>query len=362
MYYHSVVSGFLLALALLGLTQLSPTSNLEVLPATLDGWQRAEVRRAEAARLEDLADRDAGLWREYGAARAERAVYRRGSDQMRVTVFVFRDATGTYGAFSFLGANGRKFELGEAARQTETGWVFYQGRYCVTATASPGVNPSPALQTLAQGLAAEAARVSPLPSLLGFLPREGLQANSERYLLGPAALARVAPLGPGDWLGFAYGVEAVWAEYSLDGRPVGFLLASYPTPQLAADRLREFSERFNLNGTGDPARRLVYAKRVGPLIGLLAGVDSGSTASRLLNQLRYEYQLTWSEPTEEPTASEWSRILVGIFIGTGLMILYALACGLLFAGIRVLIQHYLPGKVFHRPEGTEIIRLEIGKR
>ncbi|MFQ5925931.1 MAG: DUF6599 family protein, partial [Terriglobia bacterium] len=258
------------------------------------------------------------------------------------------------------GAGGRRFPLADAGRQTTKGWVFYQGNYCVTAVAGSARSPVTALEALANGLPGSA--TSPPPSMLAFLPQNGLQANSERYLLGPVALGRLARLGPGDWLGFAYGAEAVWSEYEVEGQPASFLLASYPTPQLAAERLRDFSERFNLNGTGDPTRRLLYAKRAGPLVGLLIGVDSGKRAARLLNQLHYEYELTWSEPTGQPTGSEWMLVLESIFIGTGVMVLYALLCGLVFAGIRVLVQHYFPGKVFDRPENVEIIRLDLGRR
>ncbi|MFQ5817429.1 MAG: DUF6599 family protein [Terriglobia bacterium] len=343
----------------LGLLAVPPATAQELLPPTLDAWERTETHSFGVEALEQLAGREAPLWREYGATRADRAVYRQGPHSLTVSLMVLRDAAGVYGAFSFLGAGGQPLELGEAGRQTASGWVFYTGRYCVTAVASPTSKPQAALQRLARELAGGISGTSPLPSILAFLPQEGLRANSERYLLGPVALGRLAQLGPGDWLGFAYGTEALWAEYELEGRPASFLLASFPTPQLAADRLREFSQRFNVNGTGDPARPLVYAKRVGPLVGLLVGVESGKTASRLLNQLRYEYELTWDEPSQQPTASAWLGDLANIFIGTGVMLLYALLCGLVFAGLRLLAQHLFPGKVFNRPEDVEIIRLDL---
>lgn len=359
-----IVSGFLPAVWLLAATQLAvpATTPGDFWPSTLDDWQRVEVRSFPAAGLEELAATDAPIWREYGATHGARAVYRQGPQRLTLTAFVMRDPLEAYAAFTFFGFGGRPVGVGVEGRQTARGWIYYQGRYCITAAASPPANPLAALRVLARRMAAEGSGTSPRPTLLASLPRDGLRPDSERYLLGSLALARLAALSQGDWVGFAYGAEAVWAEYDLEGRPAGFLLASYPTPQMAATRLKEFSERFNLNGTGDPGRPLVYAKRAGPLLGLLAGVDSGSTAARLLNQLRYEYELTWSERTNEPTGSEWARVLANIFIGAGLMVLYALLVGLLFGGFRLLVQHFWPGKVFDRPEDTEILGLNLGRR
>jgi len=335
----------------------------EQLPPVLHGWQRTAYETVAAAQLENVAGGKAMLWREYGAVGAERATYEGNASRLTVVLYRMRDSAGAYGAFSFFGAGSPPASLGAEGRKTKSGWVFYQANVCVTAQGSSGRAPAEALSLLADRLTSEAApRTSGLPSLLAFLPRTGLRQRSERYILGPAALSELAPIGKGDWLGFPYGVEAVWADYDLGGRPAGLLLASYPTPQLAAERLREFNESFNLNGTGNPVLPLVYAKRAGPLVGLLTGVDSGTLAGGVLNQLRYEFSVSWDESTKKPTASDWTRTLANIFIGTGLMILYALLCGLLFGGLRVLVQRLFPGKVFNRPGETEIIQLNLGGR
>lgn len=363
MRYHPSVSRILTLLALLawpgGLLASSPES---VLPATLAGWERTELHQYTAAKLEQLGVRNAPIWREYGATAAERATYRLGPQQLAVTAFAMRDSSGAYGAATYFGAGGQPANLGGAGWQSPGEWVFYESSYFVTVAGSPTPEAFEAVQALAGQLAGTSTVERAIPSLSGFLPRQQPRPLLERYVLGPVALERLAPLGQGDWVGFAYGAESLWAEYSLDDRPVGFLLVSYPTPQLAGERLRLFEDLFNLNGTGDPAKKLVYAKRAGPLLGLLVGTESGSSAARLLSQLRYEFQVTWSEPDNDLTASEWARTVVNTFIGTGLLLLYATACGLLFAGARLLIQRYLPGMVFDRPEDIEIICLDLRKR
>ena len=334
----------------------------EFLPPTLGAWERIESRRLDAVQFEQLDPGDASVWREYGGLVAERAVYRQATQRFTLTLFEMRDCSGAYGAFTFFGVGGQSLQLGEAGRRTATGVVFYQGKYFASVNPVPSLDALAALQTLASTLAERSPTFTPLPSLPAFLPQQGLQPRSDRYLLGPAALERVAPLAAGDWLGFAYGAEAEWAEYELDGKPARFLLASYPTPQLAAQRLSAFAEFFNLNGTGDPARPLVYAKRVGPLVALLTGIDSGSRAARLLSQIRYEYELTWSQTGKERVDVHWARVLLSIFLGTGLLLVYALGAGLVFAGVRLVVKRLWPGKVFDRPEDIEIIRLDLSRR
>ncbi len=350
-----LVGGFWLLLVPLSLAA-------ELLPPTLGAWARTESHRLEAVQFERFAPSEAAVWREYGGLAAEQGVYRQAAQRFTLTLVEMRDHSGAYGAFTFFAVGGQPVQLGEAGRRTATGVVFYQGKYFVTVTPPPSADMLAALQTLASMLAERSPALAPLPFLPTFLPQPGLQPGSNRYLLGPVALGRVAPFAAGDWLGFAYGAEAEWAEYQFEGKPARFLLASYPTPQLAAARLSTFAELFNLNGTGDPARPLVYAKRVGPLVALVIGIDSGSTAARLLSQVRYEYELTWSQTGKETEEGNWARILVNIFLGTGLLLLYALGAGLLYAGVRLAVKRLWPGKVFDRPEDIEIIRLDLSRR
>ncbi|MFQ5927593.1 MAG: hypothetical protein ACE5MH_09195 [Terriglobia bacterium] len=101
----------------LGLLAVPVATAQKLLPPTLDGWERTETHSSEAATLEELAGPEAPVWREYGATRAERAVYRQQSHRLTVTLVVLRDAVGAYGAFSFFGAGGRRLaQVGPLAR------------------------------------------------------------------------------------------------------------------------------------------------------------------------------------------------------------------------------------------------------
>lgn len=339
-----------LLLAAVGTT--NAPGNDSLLPAQLDGWKRVEQMRVEAPELERLAGEPAALLREYGNQRAERGVYRRGAAVAWVTVHEMQDHSSAYGAFTLLRAGGQGVRLGEAAARTGPNLVFYQGKYFVRVEGAIAVA---ALRPLARDLKAQSGAQPSLPTLPYYLPRRGLVAASERYLLGALALARAAPLAPGDWVGFAYGAEVEAARYQLDAKEATLLLINYPTPQIAAARLRDFQRFFNLNGTGDPLRPLAYAKRLGTLVVLVAGVDSGRAAAGLMEQVRYEAELSWSEPSELKTEANWAVTLLNIFIGTGLILLVALLSGLAFAGLRLLITRLLPGRLFDRPKDDVII-------
>ena len=201
------------------------------------------------------------------------------------------------------------------------------------------------------------------PALPEYLPRLGLINNSDRFLLGPEALNRLLPLASGDWAGFAYGAEAEYAEYRVEGLRAPLLLINYPTPQITLARLEEMAERFNLNGEGDPNRPLVYLLREGTLLFLLSreGISKEATAA-LLEDHRYRRDLAWSEPQEIMTDEEWLRTIGGVFVAAGMMTLLVLVFSLAFGWLRYLATRLWPGRIFDRPEDTEILRLHLEEK
>jgi len=355
---HPRLPLWLLPLFLISLPVLGAAPE-PLLPAQLGPWQQKDWQRVEATDLERVAGDQAALLREYGCRRAEQAVYVRGQAEWQVRVCEMQDRSGAYGALTLLGAGGHVTALGEAGvRQGDT-LVFYQGSYFVRIE---GIAGAAELPGLARRLETRAGPQARLPTLPGYLPREGFIQRSDRYLLGPSALAEVAPLAPGDWAGFAYGAEAEAGRYRLGRAEATLLLLSYPTPQIAGARLRDFERLFNLNSGGDPAQPLAFAKRSGTLVVFVSGVTSGQDAANLLNRVRYEAEISWSETSDPRPQPDWALTVLNLFIGTGLFVVYALFSGLAFAGVRLLVMRLFPGKVFDRPEDTEIIQLNLATK
>ena len=216
------------------------------------------------------------------------------------------------------------------------------------------------LRALATQLSAHADK-TPYPNLGQYLPPGGLVSRSERYFLGPLALNRLLPLGNGDWIGFADGAEAQLARYRVSGQEATLLLAAYPTPQAAARKLEELAHWFPLNATEEqPGRRpMLFARRSSSLVAIVAQTRSRAVADSLLQQVRYENQVTWNEPRQKATDPEISQILVGTILGTGAILLFALAAGIGFGGVRLVVKYFLPGKVFDRPGTVEILQLGL---
>lgn len=327
-----------------------------VLPARLADWERAGWKQVGARDLESLVGPQAGLLREYGSLSAESAEYSRGDARWQVTLHRMQDRSGAYGAFTLLRADGAPVALGEAGARTGSVFVFYQGNYFVTASKEAG---EAELGALARLLAAQPEPAASLPLLPSFLPQQGLLRGSERYLLGPLGLGSVLPLAPGDWTGFAYGAEVVLARYRVGGVEAALLLISYPTPQIARERLADFERLFNLNGTGDPLRPLVYAKRSGTLVSFVSGLESGQAAASVLEQVPYEMKVSWSDPSNPRPEPEWAKMLVNIFIGTGVVLLFTFLSAVAYGLLRLLIKRLFPGVLFDRPSENDLIILKL---
>ena len=384
MYYHERVTRILCRLRFrlflgLGLFllrwPLPAATQASLLPTQLGTWRQVEWEQVDSTELERLVGTQAALLREYGCRRAERAAYYvpRGGDLLPgVVVCEMQDRSGAYGALTLLRARmgGTPVALGEAGIEggihnpakllTMFSVKFYQGNYLVLVGTPYGVTHE--LERLADHLRVQAGPQASLPTLPSYLPREGFIAGSDRYILGPLAMAEVAPLALGDWAGFAYGAEVEVGEYWLVVRNAKLLLLSYPTPQIAAARLSEFERLFNLNGTGNPRRALIYAKRSGTLIVMASGVASDVEAANLINRVRYDRELSWSEPSGGSGELPWGTTVANIITSTGVLLLFALISGIAFGLVRLVVKRLLPDKVFDRPEDTEIIRLDLTRR
>jgi len=345
-----------------------------MLPAQLGTWKQTNWIRVEAPELERVAGPRldllrGGAWaavlREYGCQRVEWASYRQDATHRegQVVVYEMQDRSGAYGAFTLLGLGGlkpglvtdRRIALGEGGVAGVDAGLFYQGKYLVNWWMGTPI------KELVEHLKHLGGQQAGLPTLPGYLPREGFIIASDRYLLGPLAMAEVTPLAEGDWAGFAYGAEAEAARYRVGNTEATLLLLSYPTPQIAAQRLRDFERLFNLNGAAAPGRPVVFAERHGTLVALVAGADAAQ-AARLIKAVGYDRQLSWSEPPEGSGALGWGTTVANIITSTGVLLLFALISGIAFGLVRLVVKRLLPDKVFDRPEDTEIIRLDLTRR
>ena len=356
---------FLAVLSLVLVVAASPAVAQELLPASLSDWKSPtaslSVRPNDFAQLSGT---DPAILREYGAVAVERRPYARGSETLSVTLYRLRDSTGAYGLFTYLLSDQMSAsDLAQYSALSHGRALAVAGNWLLEATGDDLRPLTGDLKTLAAQLSARADR-TPYPTIGQHLPLRGKTPNSERYLQGPVALQHLLPLGNGDWIGFAEGAEAVLARYRTDGQEATLLLVAYPTPQAAARKLDELGHWLPLNPTGEFAgdRAPVFARRTSSLLALVAQTRSQTFADSLLQQIHYESQITWNEPSRKATEPNIGQFLVGTFIGTGIILLFALVAGIGFGGVRILVKYFFPGKVFDRATHVEILQLGLSSK
>lgn len=321
------------------------------LPRSFAGWTQS----GPVTIVTDPAKADAAYpaaLKEYGFLDSETAHYvREDGRKMTVNAARFNDATGAFGAFTFYRRPAMKTEqIGTQAASANERILFFRGNILVDANFDKLTEMSGSqLRELAAALPEAKGNAANLPTLPNYLPKKDAVENSAKYVLGPSALlAEHSPLAT-DQVDFSHDPEVLTQDYSPANGPVTLTLIAYPTPQIAAERLRA------LQGA-DPKSMLV--RRTGPILAIATGT-LGNDARDLLNSVNYEAQVTWNEATSLSRRDNVGNLLVAVFSLIGILLLVGVIFGVFFGGIRVLITRYLPGTVFHRPEEAQFIELNL---
>ena len=154
---------------------------------------------------------DQPLYEEYGLEATEAAEFT-APDKKHFSAVGWRlhDSTGALALFQLHRPPGAaSADFAPLAVRTSDGIIFAFGNYVFQFT---GDYPDPATLTTFYSQLAKLEN-SPLPALSTFLPKDGLLANSERYILGPVSLQRVEPSIPPSVAGFRMGAEAQFGKY-----------------------------------------------------------------------------------------------------------------------------------------------------
>ncbi len=288
----------------------------------------------------DVPDRP--LWDEYGFQQAEQAQYESGHQKLLASAYRLQDSTGALAAFEWQRpADGKRSALAKLAVETADSVMLAHGNYVLV---FKGYKPKVAeIDALYQKL--PSLDQSPLPPLSGYLPEDKLVANSERYVTGPAGLQKFSPAIPPSTAAFHLGSEAQLASFRAPGGEMKLAIFSYPTPQIARERLVDFQR---ISGA--------MAKRAGPLVALVLFPPSADDAERLLAKIRYEPAITWN--VRVPTARDnIGNLIINAFQLIGILLAFSLVAGISYGGIRSLRRRGGP-----TGEGDSMITLHLGDR
>jgi len=339
-----------------------------ILPSQFAGWQMKDsVTKSTDPSAADATN--APVLREYGFERLESATYiRNDGRKLAVKAAVFNDASGAYGAFTYYKTPVMLNEkIGGQASSLNNRVLFYQGNVLVDAVFDTlSVMSAAELRELASVIPGPAGNARNLPTLPTYLPKESYQKNSAKYILGPVTLDRVGSPLSTPMVDFKSGAEVVIGKYQAKAGDSTLMLIEYPTPQIAAEKLRQIDashQATTQQSAGSPSLIDVapfFDKRTGPIIVIASGPLAMSEANSLMGAVSYEADVTWNENTYVTKKDNLANLLFNVIVLCGIVVGVSLVAGLAFGGFRILMKRLFPERVFDRPDDMEIISLHLG--
>jgi hypothetical protein len=288
---------------------------------------------------------DVALYDEYGLQATEQAEYSSADKHFSATAWRMHDSTGAMALFEARRPSGATpSNVTKLAVQGSDGILFAYGNYLFQFT---GVKPfvygkyvfqftdiMPAAADMDQFYARlPGLEQSPLPALMSYLPADSLIPNSERYIVGPVSLQRFEPEIAPSVAAFHLGAEAQLAKYQTPKGAMTLAIFNYPTPGMARAQYEEFQK----------IPRAV-AKRAGDLVAVIVAPPDPDAAERVLAQVRYETNITWNQSIPQNPVPGVAKLILDIFMFTGILLLGALVAGIGFGGIRILTRKFGRGE------------------
>jgi hypothetical protein len=337
-----------------------------ILPQQFAGWEmQGTVQTSTDSTTADPTN--AAVLKEYGFSDFAFATYTRDDGRtLKLRAARFADASGAFGAYTFyLRPDMTKEDFGDQGVSIGDRALFYRGQVLIDAQFSKETAMSAAeLRVLAGTLPRPGGSLGNLPSFIEFLPHRDYIRNTQKYVMGPIALATMEPPVSADLVDFGASSEVSIAHYSTPSGEATLMLISYPTPQLAADHLRRIDSAHQLaqpqagvatvGGSGT-----FFDKRTGPIVAIATGGISDSDAKSLLGKVNYEASVTWNTPSESAQVRDLYMLILNIVVLCAILAGLAIIAGVAFGGIRILMKRFYPDKVFDRPEQMEFISLRL---
>jgi hypothetical protein len=345
--------------------QPGPTSGAKaILPQEFGGWQLEGTAAASTNPVAaDAAN--AAVLKEYRFTDFESATYTRDDGRtLKIRAARFADASGAFGAYTFyLQPDMRSEDIGDQGASLDNRVLFYRGSVLVDALFSQESAMSGAeLRELAGDLPTPAGSAANLPTFIEFMPQ--YEANTQKYVMGPAALASLAAPVSAGLVDFNSSAEVSLGKYTTSSGEATLMLISYPTPQLAADHLRRIDGAHKIAQPQAGISEIensgsFFDKRTGPIVAIASGPISEGDAKSLLGMVNYEAHVTWNTPSGQPEVHDLYVLIQNVVILCAILGVLAVVAGVAFGGFRILMKRWFPDRVFDRPEQVEFISLHL---
>ena len=321
----------------LGLLPMSAAADL--LPEALGLFTRAS--------LESYQPEESAVFNEFGFEEGESAVYLSPeAERLVIRAVRFHDATGAFAAYQWTSPAGAKpIPYGEQASRTDEVTLIQLGNYLVR---MEGAEPVDEHVELMLGFLPRVL-MTPPPPLTRFVPQENRVPGSERHILGPVVLGRLAPDIPPSVAAFHFGTEGQFVRYESPAGELRLALFSYPSSQIARGQIEEFQKL--------PS---VIAKRTGPLVAAVVSPASADEAQFLLAKVQYAADVT-ATPRPVGRHENLGTLILDIVVLCAVLVGLMIVGGVIVAGSRMLVSRYAPNSLFASSDGPGMVRLEIDK-
>lgn len=339
----------------------------EILPQAFGGWQMQGA--AQTSKDPAAADPpNATTLREYRFTDFASATYAQDDGRtLKVRAARFADASGAFGAYLFyLQPNMNKEQIGDQGVSMGDRVLFYRGHMLVDAKFSEQTATTAGeLRELAGALPRPGGNSGNLPSFIQFLPPRNYIPNTQKYVMGPVALAALDSPVTQDQVDFGASSELTLAHYQLPSGEATLILISYPTPQLAAEHLRRIDAVHQIAESGQEGVSMIngsgtfFDKRTGPIVAIASGGMSESDAKTLLGMVNWRATVTWNSPTSNSEVRDLYKLILNIVVLCAILAGLAIIAGVAFGGFRILMKRLYPDRVFDRPEQMEFISLHL---
>jgi hypothetical protein len=345
-----------LLIAVLSLCSLAAlAADAPILPQSFAGWEKTQPAKHGVNPVQADAAFPAVL-KEYGFHDFESAAYSRGGRHITIKAARIENVSGAYGAFTFYRApEMQREQIGDDAASANTRILFYRSNVLVDATLDQITAMSAAdLRALAKELPSAQGNDATPPNLPGYLPKEHAVIGTVKYVLGPQALALVHAPITAEQVNFEkYGSDAEVAlgQYADSGAQSTMVVVSYPTKEIATERLRNFESSMQ-TAPG------FVAKRSGDKVVLMTGTLPISDEKGLVGSVNFDATVSWTEATQLTPRENVGNLIVAVFTLIGILLLVGLIFGVFFGGTRVLFRKVLPGR-FHKEDEDEFISLDL---
>jgi hypothetical protein len=163
---------------------------------------------------------------------------------------------------------------------------------------------------------------------------------------------------------FKSGAEVVLGTYAAAAGDATLMLIEYPTPQIAAERLRQIDASHQVPQQQPGVASIVdvgpfFDARTGPIVVIAGGPLSKREARSLMSSISYDADVTWNENTYVSKKDNLANFLFNAIVLCGIVVGLALVAGVAFGGLRLLVKRLFPDSVFDRREAMEIISLHL---